>query len=127
MVIAETVAAAKDGAERVAVDYEPLSCVTLYGRRRKAGAPLVRDEHSSNVCIDAQVGDATATEAAFRPRQHVVKIKTWVPRVGRFADGAARADRQLRSRKPPLHGLHLQWCDAVACARTSPPSSTCRE
>ena len=81
MVIAETIAAAKDGAERVAVDYEPLPFVTYTVDAAKPKAPLVRDEHSSNVCIDAQVGDATATEAAFSRAKHVVNIKTWVPRV----------------------------------------------
>ena len=81
MVIAETIAAAKDGAERVAVDYEPLPFVTYTVDAAKPEAPLVRDEHSSNVCIDAQVGDATATEAAFSRAKHVVNIKTWVPRV----------------------------------------------
>jgi carbon-monoxide dehydrogenase large subunit len=81
MVIAETVAAAKDGAEQVVVDYEPLPFVTNTADAAKPDAPLVRDEHTSNVCIDALVGDAQATEAAFARATHVVKIKTWVPRV----------------------------------------------
>ena len=81
MVIAETVAAAKDGAEVVGVDYEPLSCVTFTLDAAKPGAPRVRDEHSSNVCIDAQVGDAEMTDAAFLRAAHIVKLNTWVPRV----------------------------------------------
>jgi len=81
MVVAETVAAAKDGAELVVVDYEPLTCVTFTPDAVKPGAARVRDEHSSNICIDAQVGDAKATEAAFLSAAHVVKLNTWVPRV----------------------------------------------
>jgi carbon-monoxide dehydrogenase large subunit len=81
MVVADTVAAAKDGAERVVVDYEPLDCVTLAVDAAKPGAPLLHDDHASNVCIDADVGDAEATTAAFARAAHVARIKTWVPRV----------------------------------------------
>lgn len=81
MVIAETIEAAKDGAECVAIDYEPQPCVTYTVDAAAPGAPLVRDEHTSNVCIDAQTGDPAATEAAFQRAVHVVKIKTWIPRV----------------------------------------------
>jgi aerobic carbon-monoxide dehydrogenase large subunit len=81
MVIAESIAAAKDGAERVIIDYEPLECVTFTVDAAGLGAPRVRDENSSNVCIDAQVGEAEPTAAAFRAAAHVAKIKTWIPRV----------------------------------------------
>jgi carbon-monoxide dehydrogenase large subunit len=81
IVVAETATAAKDGAERVAVDYEPLPCVTTAVEAVKPGAPLLHEEHGSNVCIDAGVGEAEPTEAAFARAAHVVKIKTWVPRV----------------------------------------------
>jgi carbon-monoxide dehydrogenase large subunit len=81
VVVAESIAAAKDGAECVVVDYEPLPCVTYTVDAAKPDAPLVRDEHTSNVCIDAQVGDAAATETAFQSAAHVVKFKTWIPRV----------------------------------------------
>jgi aerobic carbon-monoxide dehydrogenase large subunit len=81
MVIAESVAAAKDGAECVVVDYEPLECVTFTVDAASHGAPRVRDENSSNVCIDAQVGEAEPTDAAFCKAAHIAKIKTWIPRV----------------------------------------------
>jgi carbon-monoxide dehydrogenase large subunit len=80
MVVAETIAAAKDGADRVMIDYEPLPCVTYTVDAASPDAVRVRDEHD-NICIDAQVGDAEATAAAFRNAAHVAKIKTWVPRV----------------------------------------------
>ncbi len=81
LVVAETVAAARDAAERIVVDYEPLPCVTDTVEAARPGAPRVRDEHVSNVCIDARVGDAAATEAAFARATHVVSLKTWIPRV----------------------------------------------
>src|SRR5262249_60786144 len=64
MVVAETVAAAKDGAERVVIDYEPLPSVALAVDAAKPGAPLLHDGHRSNVCVDAEAGDAQAAAAA---------------------------------------------------------------
>src|SRR5262249_34258897 len=81
MVVAETLAAAKDGAERVIVDYEPLAGVGRAVDPVKPGAPRLHQHHASNLCIDAQVGDARTTAAAFARAAHVAKITTWVPRV----------------------------------------------
>jgi aerobic carbon-monoxide dehydrogenase large subunit len=81
MVIAESVAAAKDGAEAVVIDYKPLPCVTFTVDAADLNSPRVRDENASNVCIDAKIGDAAATEAAFAKAAHVAKVKTWIPRV----------------------------------------------
>jgi carbon-monoxide dehydrogenase large subunit len=81
MVVADSVAIAKDGAERVIVDYEPLPNVTFTVHAAAPDAARVRDENSSNICIDAYVGEADPTKAAFEKAVHVAKIKTWVPRV----------------------------------------------
>jgi aerobic carbon-monoxide dehydrogenase large subunit len=81
MVVAETLAAAKDGAERVVVDYEALPCVTYAPAAAAPGAPLLHEHHGSNVCIDAGVGDEAATASAFARAAHVARIRTWVPRV----------------------------------------------
>src|SRR4029077_20632325 len=56
MVVAESVAAAKDAAELVKVDFEPLQAVTDTVKAAAADAPRLWDEASSNVCIDAYVG-----------------------------------------------------------------------
>jgi carbon-monoxide dehydrogenase large subunit len=79
VVVAETVAAAKDGAERVAVDYEPLPAVAA--TRDAAEGPLVWSESGSNLCVDIVAGDAAATEAAFRRAAHVVRLETTLNRV----------------------------------------------
>jgi len=81
MVIAETVAAAKDGAELVDVDYAALPAVTNTVAAAQPDAPRVWDEAASNVCVDAEAGDREATETAFARAAHRVRLETWVQRV----------------------------------------------
>ena len=80
MVVATSVAAAKTGAEQVAVDYEPLDAVTRAMASAEQGAPSVFKD-GSNICVDAELGDAAATEAAFKRAAHVVALDTQVQRV----------------------------------------------
>src|SRR5581483_5731013 len=63
-VIAETLAQAKDAAEKVAVDYEPLPAVVDAKHAVEKDAPRLYDD-LPNIMIDAEVGDAAAVEAAF--------------------------------------------------------------
>jgi carbon-monoxide dehydrogenase large subunit len=72
LVVAETAAAAKDAAERVAVDYEVLAAVTT-------ATQALQDR--ANVCVDCGTGDAVAVEEAFRRAAHVVKLDTVINRV----------------------------------------------
>ncbi|MGH8679891.1 MAG: xanthine dehydrogenase family protein molybdopterin-binding subunit, partial [Burkholderiales bacterium] len=81
LVVAETLAAAKDAAERVVVDYEPLPAVTATRDAAAAGASRVWEEIASNVCVDCDAGDAAATDAAFRRAAHVVRLETTINRV----------------------------------------------
>jgi carbon-monoxide dehydrogenase large subunit len=81
MVIAETAAAARDGAERVVVDWEPLPVVTTAADAVAAGAPALWDESPSNLCVDSEAGDAAATDAAFARATHVVRLATRINRV----------------------------------------------
>ena len=82
MVIAETPAAARDGAERVVVDWAPLPAVTASADAAAPDAPILWDGTASNVCVDAEVGDAAAmVDAAFARAAHVVRLDTWVQRV----------------------------------------------
>ncbi len=79
-VIAETIAQAKDAAEKVVVDYEPLPAVTQGVASLAKDAPRLYDD-LPNVMIDAEVGDAAATDAAFAAAAHVTRLETWVNRV----------------------------------------------
>src|SRR6516164_3474514 len=81
MVVAESLGAAKDAAERVTVDFEPLPAVTETIKAVAPDALLVWDEARSNVCVDAEVGDAAATARGFERATHIVKLQTWVQRV----------------------------------------------
>ncbi len=80
MVIAGSVAAAKDAAELIEIDYEILPSITDTRGAAEPNAPRVWDEHA-NICVDADVGDRGATEAAFAAASHIVKLDTWIQRV----------------------------------------------
>lgn len=81
MAVATTLAAAKDAAELVAVDYQPLSAVTHAPAAVEPGAPCARSDIGSNTSLDAEIGDPAAAEAAFTAAAHVVKLDTWVQRI----------------------------------------------
>jgi carbon-monoxide dehydrogenase large subunit len=76
MVVAETLAAAQDTCERVAVDYDVLPAVTDSVAALAPGAPLVHDEVAGNLAIETAFGDRPATEAAFA-RAHLVVTETF--------------------------------------------------
>ncbi len=81
MVVADTEAAAKNGAERVGIDFTALPSVTDTARALAPGAPLVWDDAPANLCIDAEIGDPAAAAAAFEGAAHVVRLETWIRRV----------------------------------------------
>jgi carbon-monoxide dehydrogenase large subunit len=80
LVVADSLPAAKDAAERIMIDYELLPPVTTAVAAAQGGAPRLY-ELVPNVCIDADVGDAAATAAAFARAAHVIRLDTWVQRV----------------------------------------------
>jgi carbon-monoxide dehydrogenase large subunit len=80
IVVAETVAIAKDAAELVDIVYDALPSVTATLAAAAPDAPRVWEEHA-NVALDARIGDTEATEAAFARAAHVTSIKTWIQRV----------------------------------------------
>jgi len=81
MVVADTPAAARDAAERVVVDWEPLPAVTGSLAAAAPDAPILWGEAKSNVCVDTKAGDPAAVERAFARAAHVVRFETWVQRV----------------------------------------------
>jgi aerobic carbon-monoxide dehydrogenase large subunit len=80
-VVAETPAAARDGAERVVIAWAPLTAVTASLDAAGSDAPVLWDGAKSNVCVDSHVGDPAAVDAAFSRAAHVVRFETWVQRV----------------------------------------------
>ncbi len=74
IVIAETLAQAKDAAELVEVDYETLPSVSDGLKALESGAPQIHDEAQGNLVFDWELGDKAATEAAFASAAHVTKF-----------------------------------------------------
>jgi aerobic carbon-monoxide dehydrogenase large subunit len=80
MVVATSIAIAKSAAELVAIDYEPRDSVVRSMASAEKDAPPVF-ESGSNICVDADAGDAAATAAAFARAAHIVSLNTQVQRV----------------------------------------------
>lgn len=74
VVLAETRAIAKDAAERIEVEYDELPVVSTLEAASAEGAPLVWEEAPGNVCFDWELGDKTATDAAFAQATQVASI-----------------------------------------------------
>jgi aerobic carbon-monoxide dehydrogenase large subunit len=81
LVVATTIATAKDAAELVAVTYDPLPAVARAIDAIGAGAPQLWDAARGNLCLDVEVGDEAATETAFARAAHRVRLDTWIQRV----------------------------------------------
>jgi carbon-monoxide dehydrogenase large subunit len=81
LVVAESAALAKDAAELVVVDYEPLPAVTDTASAARSGAPAVWDECPDNVSNVWEIGDRAATDAAFARAAHVVRRRYVISRV----------------------------------------------
>jgi carbon-monoxide dehydrogenase large subunit len=73
-VVAETPAQARDAAEAVVLDIEPLPAVTEPAEAAKPGAPQLYDHIPNNVALDYHYGDAARVEAAFASAAHVTKL-----------------------------------------------------
>jgi aerobic carbon-monoxide dehydrogenase large subunit len=74
VVIAETLAQARDAAEKIAVDYEVLPAVADPAAAAKQGAPQLHEVAPDNIIYQWHLGDAKAVEAAFRSAKHVTKL-----------------------------------------------------
>jgi carbon-monoxide dehydrogenase large subunit len=73
-VVAETLAQARDAAEAVVLDIEPLPAVTSAEEAAKPGAPQLYDHIPNNVALDYHYGDAAKVEAAFAGAAHVTQL-----------------------------------------------------
>ena len=81
LVVAETLAQAKDAAEAIDVDYETLPVVTVATEALRDGAPAIWDDNPDNICYYHEQGDKPAIEAAFAAAAHVVRQDLWINRV----------------------------------------------
>ena len=81
MVVAESREEAEDGADAVAVEYEPLRFVERPQDAVASGAPAVWEEAPGNVLVDSLFGDRDATERAFAAADHVIGHEFHVGRI----------------------------------------------
>jgi carbon-monoxide dehydrogenase large subunit len=73
-VVAESSAQAKDAAEAVVLDIEPLPAVMTAREAAKPDAPQVWDGVPGNVALDYHFGDSEKVTEAFAKAAHVVKL-----------------------------------------------------
>lgn len=73
-VVAETLAQARDAAEAVELDIEPLPAVTDPEEATKPGAPQLYDHIPNNIALDYHYGDTDKVNAAFASAAHVTKL-----------------------------------------------------
>jgi carbon-monoxide dehydrogenase large subunit len=122
MVVAETLAAARDAAEAVAVDYDPLPAVVRGDDALEPGAPQLHEAAPGNLVCDWQRGDAAAVAAAVSGAAHVARLRHRSPRIlaGYMETRAALAQWEpvagrvtLTTPSQGVHLLHRILCDHI--------------
>jgi len=73
IVVAQTRNQAKDAADAVEVDYEPLDQETNTTAAAQADSPRLWSE-TANLCVDVERGDRAAADAEFARAAHVVRL-----------------------------------------------------
>jgi aerobic carbon-monoxide dehydrogenase large subunit len=81
MVVAETLAQAKDAAELIEVAYEPLPTVMDPVAASQPGGPTLYDGRQDNVALDWSLGDPKPVEDAFAKAKKVVSTDIAINRV----------------------------------------------
>jgi aerobic carbon-monoxide dehydrogenase large subunit len=124
VVVAETHKEARDAAEALAVDYEPLDPVVAVGDAH--GSPvLVHEDVPNNLIYDWEIGDRAATDAAFARAAHVTRIdltnnrlapNPMEPRaaVGHYDTGSDAYTLHVTSQNPHVHRLVISAFVGVA-------------
>jgi len=74
VVIADTYAQAKDGAEKMVIDYGVLPAVIDTASAAKSGQPQIHEYAPSNTVFNWHVGDKASTDAAFAKAAHVTTL-----------------------------------------------------
>jgi aerobic carbon-monoxide dehydrogenase large subunit len=74
VVVAETLAQAKDAAEAVALDIDSLPAVTSAAEAIKPGAPQLYESVPNNMVLDYHYGDTAKVDETFAKAAHTVKL-----------------------------------------------------
>lgn len=73
-VVATTLAQARDAAEAVVIDVDPLPAVTNAEAASQPGAPQLYEHIPNNVALDFHSGDIPALDAAFAKAAHIARL-----------------------------------------------------
>jgi carbon-monoxide dehydrogenase large subunit len=74
VVVGETLAAAKDAAEKIAIEYEVLPAVVDPAKTQASNSPQIHEVAPRNTIYQWQLGDSKAVEAAFNSAKHVTRL-----------------------------------------------------
>jgi carbon-monoxide dehydrogenase large subunit len=74
VVVAETLAQARDAGEKIKVDYQVLPAVADPAKAQAKDAPLIHDIAPHNTIYQWHLGDAKAVDQAFKTAKHVTKL-----------------------------------------------------
>ena len=74
LVVAQTRSQARDAAEAVLLDVDPLPAVTSARQAADDGAPVLHEDAAGNVALDFHFGDAAAVAQAFASATHVTTL-----------------------------------------------------
>ncbi len=123
VVVAETLAQARDAAELIAIDYETLPAVVDTHAATRPGAPLAWDEIAGNVCFDVGAGQSkAAVEAALARAAHVTRLELvnnrlvanpLEPRAALAEYDPATGRSTLYTPSQGPHVIHDQVADAI--------------
>jgi len=73
-VVADTILAARDGADAIMVDYDIQPANSDLAAASDEGTPLVWPDVARNICFDWEIGDKAATDAQFAQAAHVTRL-----------------------------------------------------
>jgi len=74
VIIADTLAIAREAAEKIKVDYGVLPAVVDLAKATDKGAATVHDVAANNQVYDWHLGDKAATDKAFKAAKHITKL-----------------------------------------------------
>jgi carbon-monoxide dehydrogenase large subunit len=121
-VVAEHPIQAREAAELVAVDYEPLPAAVNVEDAVKDDAPRIWEESTSNVAFPLMMGNKQATDAAFAGAKHVVRLRlennrlsanAMEPRAAIGDYSPADDSYTLYTSTQNPHGVRQMLCQAV--------------
>lgn len=121
-VVADSAEMAREAAERISIDYEPLPSV-IHGRTALAdGAPALWDEAPGNLVYHVQRGDHAAVAEAMKGAAHIVEVDVTnnrvivvplEPRAGIARYDTATDTMDLELTGQGLHGIRRQLAEFI--------------